>query len=180
MPASPPSPVARHFLTTVSRLSDCAWLRCCLLLGLAFLPGCRGGEAGQFKHTGHVTVTRGTCVACHGADPAVPRRPTEKDCTGCHAKGARLFAEFKALPAASRIIPHRPATYADVIFSHGPHAGAGIPCDGCHVLPEGGKKESSFPPMAGCKACHEKNGVAAVCKTCHREKRVSSAPVKGR
>ncbi len=168
------------FFRPFNRMADCAWLRGCLLLGLVFLPACRGGESGKFKHTGHVTVTRGTCVACHGSARSTPRRPVEKDCTGCHAKGAQLFAEFKSLPEPSRIIPHRPPTYADVIFSHAPHAGAGIPCDGCHALPEGGKKESSFPPMAGCKACHERNGVAATCKTCHREKADPAAPVKGR
>jgi hypothetical protein len=151
----------------------CARLRCGLLLCLALLPACRSGEgeAGRFKHTGHVTVTRGTCVGCHGSDPAAPKRPGAKECTACHPKGARLFAEFSAEPAAQRIIPQRPATYADVIFSHAPHAGAGLPCDGCHALPAGGKKESSFPAMAACKACHEKNGVPAACPTCHRERR---------
>jgi hypothetical protein len=142
-----------------------------LLLALAALPGCKGGEAGKFKHTGHVTIAKGACTGCHGDDPAAPKKPVEKACTGCHAKGAQLFAEFRALPEGARIKPHRPATYGDVIFPHGPHAGAGVACDGCHVLPQGGVKESSYPKMADCKGCHEKNGVKADCATCHREKR---------
>ncbi len=167
VPASTKPALARP----LNRRADLARLGRCLLLGLAFLSACGGGEAGKFKHTGHVTVTRGTCVNCHGSDQAAPKRPTEKECTGCHAKGVQLFTEFMTLPESSRIIPHRPATYADIVFSHAPHAGAGIPCDGCHVLPAGGKKESSFPAMGGCKGCHEKNGVAVTCPTCHRNKR---------
>jgi hypothetical protein len=155
-----------------SLLSRCALLRCFLMLGVALLPACRGGgEAGKFKHTGHVTISKGNCVGCHGSDPDAPKRPTGKACVACHPKGAKLFAEFESLPKGDRIIPQRPATFADVIFPHGPHAGAGVPCDGCHALPEGGKKESSFPMMAACKACHEKNGVPVACPTCHREKR---------
>ncbi|HEY3488950.1 MAG TPA: hypothetical protein VGK27_02375 [Candidatus Deferrimicrobiaceae bacterium] len=147
-------------------------MRCCLLMGLAILSSCNAGDdAGKFKHTGHVTIAKGSCVPCHGNDPAAPTRPTRKECGACHAKGAQLFAEFQALPVPSRIIPHLPNAYADVLFSHAPHAGAGVPCDGCHALPQGGKKESSFPKMAACKECHEKNGVPVTCPTCHREKR---------
>lgn len=146
-------------------------LRCLVLLAAALMPGCRGGEAGKFKHTGHVTIAKGACSDCHGADPAAPARPGERECVACHPKGARLFAEFHALPRESRIVPRRPGTYSDVIFSHAPHASAGIPCDGCHVLPDGGKKESSYPEMAACKGCHEKSGVPVDCPACHRERR---------
>lgn len=146
-------------------------LACLLLAAAAFHPACKGGEAGKFKHTGHVTISKGACSSCHGADPAAPASPTEKECVACHPKGAKLYAEFHSLPKESRIVPIPPATYADVIFSHGPHAGAGIPCDGCHALPEGGKKESSYPPMAACKSCHERSGVPVDCPTCHRERR---------
>jgi hypothetical protein len=118
-----------------------------------------------------VTIAKGSCTACHGTDPAVPGSPSASACTACHAKGAQLFAELRALPKAGRIVPQRPSTYSDVRFSHAPHAGAGIACGDCHVLPAGGKQESSYPKMADCKGCHEKNGVAAACPTCHRERR---------
>lgn len=154
-----------------SRPAGRAPSRLCLLLALVLLSACRGGEAGKFKHTGHVTVAKGVCVDCHGNDAGSPRRPDEKACIACHPKGAKLFAELQALPKGDRIIPQRPATFTDIIFPHGPHAGAGVPCDGCHALPEGGKKESSYPMMAACKACHEKNGIPVDCPTCHREKR---------
>jgi hypothetical protein len=145
-----------------------------LLLSLALLSACRG-EAGKFKHTGHVTIAKGKCDPCHGADPSSPRTPAASDCTGCHAKGLKLYAEFAALAFSDRIIPHVPKSYGDVKFSHSPHGGAGIPCGKCHALPGNGTGESAFPPMAACKACHELNGVPADCAACHKTQREAPA-----
>src|SRR5512138_9509 len=105
MPAAPTTTRPDPFRTD-SLPTRCALLRCVLMLGVTLLYACRaGGEAGKFKHTGHVTISKGNCVGCHGTDPEAPKRPTEKACVACHPKGAKLFAEYQSLPKGDRIIP---------------------------------------------------------------------------
>lgn len=134
---------------------------------LALLPACGRKDAG-FKHEGHITVTKGGCAPCHGADPGAPRAAAVDDCMACHREAIEAAGPHRNQYATLRTgaVASRPPGYADVVFRHGPHAAAGISCGACH--PASNHRAGYFPKMADCKACHSKEGVSTDCPTCHR------------
>ena len=116
-----------------------------------------------FRHDGHVTVTKGVCVPCHGPDPANPRPASTADCAACHRQAAdpAKAGRYGLSGAPERSLPD---TYRDIVFSHGTHADAGVACDACHRS----KGAPGFPSMSGCTLCHETEGAPTSCRSCHR------------
>ena len=144
-----------------------------VLFSSVLMMACAPGER-TFRHDGHVTVTKGACAPCHGPDPANPRPASTGDCAACHRQAADPSKAGRyglSGPTRSR----RPKTYADVIFSHAPHADSGGSCPDCH----GGKGEPVFPSMSACVVCHEKEGCPTSCRSCH-ENPPADAPPPGR
>jgi hypothetical protein len=120
------------------------------------LPHCARKET-SFRHDGHVTIAKGACGRCHGEDPANPRPATTADCAACHrqaADPANAGNYGLGPPKAARARAGSP----NAVFSHAPHAGAGVPCIGCH----GEKGIPVFPSREECSRCHEKEGAPPI------------------
>ncbi len=114
------------------------------------------GRNDDFRHAAHVTVTKGDCAPCHGADPAAPRRAADADCAACH-KQAREPGPSGAGRYGVGKTPARPARtpgYGGVAFAHAPHAAAGIPCAGCHAASKWRGNSFVPPGTEECAACH--------------------------
>lgn len=135
---------------------------------MVLLVACSPGDK-TFRHDGHVTVTKGACLPCHGPDPANPRSASTADCAACHRQAAdsAKAGRYGLSGAPNRRLPE---TYRNVVFSHGAHAGAGVACSACH----GSKGAPGFPSMSECADCHEKEGAPISCRSCH--KRLPAAP----
>jgi len=129
-----------------------------ILLAVPLLVAAACGRGGEFRHAAHVTVTKGDCAPCHGADPAAPRRAVDGDCAACHKQarepgpeGAGRYGVAKRPSGAAR------ASVDDgAAFAHAPHAAAGIPCAACHAASKW-RGNSFVPPAAEeCAACHSR------------------------
>ena len=141
------------------RLFPAATLIACAL----FLSPCARRET-SFRHDGHVTVTKGDCSPCHGSDPAKPRPATTADCAACHRQAADpVKAGNYGVESGRSSRP--PRGFGSVVFSHAPHAGAGVACASCH----GEKGAPAFPSMKECTRCHGKEGAPTTCRECHRK-----------
>ncbi len=121
---------------------------------LAAVAAC--GRSAEFRHAAHVTVTKGKCAPCHGADPAAPRPAADADCASCHRQalepspsGPGPYGVGKRAAA-----PARPRDYGGVAFAHAPHAAAGIPCAECHAASKWRGNTFVLPTAEECSACH--------------------------
>lgn len=149
----------------------CALAACA---GLLLFLGCVGGLQGlAFSHKTH--ANEASCTDCH-ADGA---RARHQACQGCHE-----IDEAKPSDACRtchpggqyRVGAPKPASYADVVFDHAPHADQ--PCERCHAGAARSSKagDSNLPKMDTCTACHDGDTAPSACSTCHEKIRKEVRP----
>ncbi len=117
------------------------------------------GRSAEFRHAAHVTVTKGECAPCHGADPAAPRAAVDADCAACHRQAQEPFPQGPGRYGVARGAPAtaRPRDYGGVRFAHAPHAAAGIGCAECHAASKWRGNTFVAPGAEECAACHSEN-----------------------
>lgn len=117
---------------------------------------------GTFDHEPHVVRQDIACTRCHSGldDHGKTRLTTTSDCAGCHHQGALAQDCTNCHTAAPA------GTFALSMgnFMHAPHVSAGLPCSGCHTLPEVNANSLD------CETCHVfHHQPEATCVSCHRE-----------
>ncbi len=114
------------------------------------------GRSAEFRHAAHITVTKGECAPCHGADPAAPRPAADADCAACHKQASEPPPGGPGPYGAGRwpAPSARPTAYGGVKFTHAPHSAAGIACAECHAASKWQGNRFIAPTAEECSACH--------------------------
>ena len=133
-----------------------------------------------FSHRKHGENLGLECSKCHpGADGGMrASMPARADCMDCHNLPLSESPEIEKLDRALPEAPDAPFAFesllpANVVFSHGVHAAANVPCETCHGSAE--EIDAGRRPdirMRECLACHRgERGfpkASTDCARCHR------------
>lgn len=138
------------------------------------LTACGGPGPPQpidFSHRLHAGAYEISCVYCHtGAERTeVARLPALRTCLDCHDGLKRSVPELEAIRRA--VNEGRSVAWVQVhdlpdhvVFDHGAHDGAGVPCASCHgeVAAMDRVKQVSGLSMGWCLDCHRGASVLRV------------------
>ena len=164
-------------LIAIALLGGGAYMR----INRASLASAAPDQPIAFSHRAHAQAGV-QCLYCH---PSAMRSdvagiPSLQKCMGCHQIIATDRAPIQALAdywKRQEPIRWQPVnTMADfVYFSHQPHLGAGLSCEGCHgnVGQMNVARQETNMDMGWCLDCHlkqsqDKTARLADCLTCHK------------
>ncbi|MBN2808836.1 MAG: hypothetical protein JXR80_05015 [Deltaproteobacteria bacterium] len=154
-----------------------------LVIGALGLGACKTSVGLKFSHRFHIVEQEASCDQCHKkGDNGNFLAATMADCQECHEfnpeepSEACLLCHTPESATKDYAIEksEKPAKYADLIFSHEPHAD--FNCDSCHKSSSKDFDLNNSPLMTTCISCHTKQGAPQECEACHKVIRAEQAP----